>query len=152
LKSAKTLRIQDKERVRKVVKNTTHYSLLLFSMQGKMLNYDNCTCPEEIVESSEKLISFIDLAGHYKYLRTTIFGLMGYSPHYVMLVISANKGVTEATEDHIHLALALEVRIFVVITKIDLTSSAASHDRIKNIISGMFNTFLIFFILSQVLL
>lgn len=30
---------------------------------------------EEICESSSKMITFIDLAGHHKYLHTTIFGL-----------------------------------------------------------------------------
>lgn len=33
-----------------------------------------------------------DLAGHRKYLRTTVAGLSGYSPHHVLLVVSAAAG------------------------------------------------------------
>lgn len=35
----------------------------------------------------------IDLAGHHKYLKTTIFGLTGYAPDFAMLVVSANTGL-----------------------------------------------------------
>jgi GTPase len=31
----------------------------------------------EICESSSKIVNFIDLAGHEKYLKTTVFGLTG---------------------------------------------------------------------------
>lgn len=44
---------------------------------------------EEICEESTKLVTFLDLAGHKKYIRTTIKGLSGYSPHHAMLVVSA---------------------------------------------------------------
>ncbi|CAH2208023.1 jg22559 [Pararge aegeria aegeria] len=43
---------------------------------------------ERIGERSAKLVSFLDLAGHSKYQRTTLHGLTGYSPHYAMLVVS----------------------------------------------------------------
>ena len=42
---------------------------------------------------SSKIITFLDLAGHQKYLKTTIFGLTGHIPDYAMLVIAANAGV-----------------------------------------------------------
>lgn len=42
---------------------------------------------EEICDMSAKLITFMDLAGHRKYLRTTVQGLTGYSPHHAMLVV-----------------------------------------------------------------
>ena len=48
---------------------------------------------EEICERSTKLITLIDLCGHTKYLKTTIFGLTGYSPDFAMLVVSANSGM-----------------------------------------------------------
>lgn len=51
-----------------------------------MLNYRELVTHEAICESSTKLVSFLDLAGHPKYLKTTVLGLTGYSPHYVMLV------------------------------------------------------------------
>ena len=48
---------------------------------------------EEICENSTKLITLIDLCGHTKYLKTTIFGLTGYSPDFAMLVVSASTGI-----------------------------------------------------------
>lgn len=41
------------------------------------------------------MITFIDLAGHHKYLKTTIFGLTSYCPDFAMLVVSANTGIGE---------------------------------------------------------
>ena len=58
-----------------------------------MVNYSDSRTAEEICESSSKMITFIDLAGHHKYLKTTIFGLTSYCPDFAMLVVSANTGI-----------------------------------------------------------
>ncbi|XP_050358250.1 GTP-binding protein 2-like [Nymphalis io] len=78
---------------------------------------------ERIGERSAKLVSFLDLAGHSKYQRTTLHGLTGYSPHYAMLVISATAGITRITEEHIGLLLALDMPFFAVINKCELVSN-----------------------------
>lgn len=57
------------------------------------MNYSACRSVEEICEKSSKLITLIDLAGHHKYLKTTIFGLTGNCPDFAMLVVSANTGI-----------------------------------------------------------
>ncbi len=41
-----------------------------------------------ICELSAKVITFIDLAGHEKYLKTTIFGMTGSIPDYCMLMVN----------------------------------------------------------------
>jgi GTPase len=74
----------------------------------------------KIVKESDKVISIIDLCGHEKYLKTTIFGLTGLVPDYALIVIGANMGVQRMTKEHLGIALALKVPIFVVITKIDI--------------------------------
>lgn len=48
---------------------------------------------EEIGRRSAKVISFSDLAGHEKYLRTTVFGLMSSEPNYCLLMVAANNGL-----------------------------------------------------------
>ncbi|KAI3388982.1 hypothetical protein SNEBB_006639 [Seison nebaliae] len=73
-----------------------------------------------ICKNSSKIITFIDLAGHEKYLKTTVFGLTSHQPDYCMLMIGANSGIIGMTKEHLGLALALRLRIFVVITKIDM--------------------------------
>lgn len=40
---------------------------------------------DEISQRAAKIISFIDLAGHEKYLKTTISGMTGHAPDFVML-------------------------------------------------------------------
>lgn len=87
-----------------------------------IVNYSELLCSEEICERSSKLVTFLDLAGHRKYLKTTVSGLSGYVPHYVMMVVSAMAGIMGMTREHLVLARALEVPFFVVVTKIDLTS------------------------------
>lgn len=34
------------------------------------------------------MITFIDLAGHEKYLKTTVFGMTGHAPDFSMLMVS----------------------------------------------------------------
>lgn len=74
----------------------------------------------EVCEQSSKIVNFIDLAGHEKYLKTTVFGLTGHAPDFVMLMVGSNMGVVGMTKEHLGISLALRVPVFVVITKIDM--------------------------------
>lgn len=85
----------------------------------------------KICERSSKVLTFIDLAGHEKYLKTTIFGMTGHSPDFTMLMIGANAGVVGMTKEHLGLALALNVPVFVVITKIDMCPGNVLQNTIK---------------------
>ncbi|CAG4974608.1 unnamed protein product [Colias eurytheme] len=102
------------------------HEILGFDAQGNVINYgcSELMTAERIGERSAKLVSFLDLAGHSKYQRTTLHGLTGYCPHYAMLVISATAGITSITEEHIGLLLALDLPFFVVISKCELASNA----------------------------
>jgi GTPase len=75
---------------------------------------------EEIGRRSAKVISFTDLAGHERYLRTTVFGLLSSEPNYCLLMIAANNGLVGMSKEHLGIALALNVPVMVVITKIDI--------------------------------
>jgi len=75
---------------------------------------------QEVVQRSSKVVSFIDLAGHEKYLKTTMFGLTAHDPDYALVVVGANHGVTRMTREHLGVAIALAVPVFVVVTKEDL--------------------------------
>lgn len=41
----------------------------------------------KICEASSKVITFIDLAGHERYLKTTVFGMTGHLPDFTMLMV-----------------------------------------------------------------
>lgn len=97
--------------------------ILGFDAKGLPITYNICRTPEEICEISSKLITFIDMGGHQKYLKTTVFGLMAMHGHYALLVVSAIGGVyAGTTREHLGLALALDVPIVVVVNKIDLAT------------------------------
>lgn len=78
----------------------------------------------------------MDLAGHRKYLRTTVAGLSGYSPHHAMLVISSVLGIVGMTREHLALTIALEVPCFVVVTKIDVSAPDPILEQLQNMITA----------------
>ena len=45
----------------------------------------------KICEDSSKVITFIDLAGHERYLKTTVFGMTGHLPDFTMLMVRKTK-------------------------------------------------------------
>ncbi|OAX78477.1 hypothetical protein ACJ72_07215 [Emergomyces africanus] len=75
---------------------------------------------EEIGRQSAKVISFTDLAGHERYLRTTVFGMLSSSPNYCLLMVAANNGIIGMSKEHLGIALSLNVPVMVIITKIDI--------------------------------
>ncbi|KAJ1664157.1 hypothetical protein IW140_004272 [Coemansia sp. RSA 1813] len=86
-----------------------------------------------VCSRASKLVSFLDLAGHEKYLKTTIFGMSSGSPDYVMLMVGANAGLTGMAREHLGLALALGVPVFVVITKIDMCPPSVLDTTLKQL-------------------
>ena len=62
----------------------------------------------------------MDLAGHEKYMRTTVFGVTGMFPDYGILVVGANTGITRLTREHLGILLYLKIPIIIIITKIDM--------------------------------
>jgi GTPase len=92
----------------------THGEVVTSSVPGRKLTWG------EIGTRSAKVITFTDLAGHEKYLRTTVFGLLSSAPNYCLLMVAANNGLIGMSKEHLGIALALNVPVMVVITKIDI--------------------------------
>ncbi len=96
--------------------------ILGYNSKGLIVNYNQLVDLSwtKIIEASSKIITFIDLGGHERYLKTTLFGLTGHIPDYVLLVVGANMGIVGMTKEHLGIALALKVPIIVAITKVDM--------------------------------
>ncbi|XP_076830820.1 GTP-binding protein 2 [Brachyhypopomus gauderio] len=109
------------------------FEILGFNSKGEVVNYSESRTAEEICESASKMITFIDLAGHHKYLKTTIFGLTSYCPDFAMLVVSANTGIVGTTREHLGLAMALKVPIFIVVSKVDLCTKATVERTVRQL-------------------
>ena len=84
---------------------------------------------QHYIKTDDTIIGFVDLAGHEKYLKTTISGLNGYFIDYAMVTIGVDRGIIGMTKEHLAIALALKIPIFIVITKIDI----AMERKLKNI-------------------
>ena len=58
----------------------------------------------KVFHASSNIVTFIDLAGHEKYLKTTISGLTGCFPDYAFIVVGANMGISKMTREHIQVS------------------------------------------------
>jgi elongation factor 1-alpha len=60
-----------------------------------------------------------------------MFGLVGLMPDYAMIVVGANMGVSKMTREHLGICLALQVPIFIVVTKVDIAPEQVYDDTKK---------------------
>jgi len=81
-----------------------------------------------------KIVSFIDLAGHERYLKTTLYGLTSGAPSCVILMVGANAGLIGMSKEHLSIALALSVPVVVCITKIDMTPPNVQAESLKQVV------------------
>ncbi|XP_034430542.1 GTP-binding protein 1-like isoform X1 [Hippoglossus hippoglossus] len=109
--------------------------ILGFDQEGEVVNkpdsHGGSLDWTKICEKSSKVITFIDLAGHEKYLKTTVFGMTGHLPDFCMLMVGSNAGIVGMTKEHLGLALALNVPVFVVVTKIDMCPANILQETLK---------------------
>lgn len=61
----------------------------------------------------------------FRYFKTTLYGLSGCAPDYVMLMVGGNAGLIGMSKEHLGVALALNVPIAVCVTKV---SSACDYE------------------------
>ncbi|KXN90600.1 GTP-binding protein 1 [Leucoagaricus sp. SymC.cos] len=88
---------------------------------------------EEISLQAAKIVSFIDLAGHERYLKTTLYGLTSGAPSCVILIVGANAGLIGMSKEHLAIALALGVPVVVCVTKIDMTPAPKLAESVKQV-------------------
>lgn len=101
------------------------HQILGFDYSGNITNYSdekiNKLSWNEIVNKSKKIVSFYDLCGHEKYLKTTITGLSTHKPDISMIIVSANSGkISNITREHIYICIVLKIPFIFVITKMDI--------------------------------
>lgn len=77
-----------------------------------------------VVETADRIVSFVDTVGHEPWLRTTIRGLVGQKLDYGLLTVAADDGPTHTTREHLGILLATELPSVVAITKVDMVSAS----------------------------
>ncbi|KAG5493714.1 hypothetical protein JIQ42_02088 [Leishmania sp. Namibia] len=88
---------------------------------------------KELATHSSKVVTLYDLAGHERYLKTTVLGMTRNMPDYACIVISANNGIQRMTKEHLALCLALKLPFFIVVTRIDATPPNVHDETLSNI-------------------
>ncbi|KAF4949602.1 hypothetical protein FGADI_8798 [Fusarium gaditjirri] len=128
-----------------------------------ILNYShgNIESWVDIHDCSEggRLVFVSDSAGHPRYRRTVLRGLMNWAPHWIILCLPVDdgdtatkgQGVTSSTQDvlgvtsvgvdlvkaHLTISLKLDIPLAVVITKMDLASKISAHRTTNKILSAV---------------
>lgn len=98
------------------------YQIIGFRTDGTIVHVDGKNKKDtwpKIMKETKKLVTFMDLAGHEKYLRTTIHGMSANHPDYAVILIEG-RGVRGMTREHIMLALSFGVPFMILVTKVDL--------------------------------
>ncbi|WZH39522.1 GTP-binding protein [Fusarium acuminatum] len=130
---------------------------------GSILNYShgNIESWVDIHDRSEggRLVFVSDSAGHPRYRRTVLRGLMNWAPHWIILCLAADDtevalksyGTMPSTQDvlgvvtggvdlvkaHLTLSLKLGIPLAVVITKLDLASKKSLSRTTNKILSAI---------------
>lgn len=87
---------------------------------NRLKNPDRNDERSNVVNESNRLVSFVDTVGHRPWLRTTIRGIVGQRLDYGLLAVSAEDGPTQTTREHLGVLLAMELPTIISITKTDL--------------------------------
>ena len=104
-----------------------------------------------------RLVVLTDSAGHPRYRRTTVRGLLSWAPHWTICCVAADDdehdtGKTGATatsveilgsqgadvdlsRSHLELCLALGLPLIIVITKLDLASSSGLRETLRKVLT-----------------
>ena len=104
-----------------------------------------------------RLVFFSDSAGHPRYRRTTVRGLVGWAPDWALACVAADEAeaalppgialtaanppspgiAMDLAEAHLRLSLALELPIVVVLTKLDVASKAGLRWVLGRLLSNL---------------
>lgn len=83
------------------------------------------------IKEDDRIINFIDLAGHEKYLKTTIKGVTQYYPDYALLCVEKN--LTHMTREHLKLILTMKIPFMFLVTKIDIVPPDTLKENIRKL-------------------
>lgn len=72
-----------------------------------------------IAAKASKLVTLVDLAGHDKYLKTTVHGVSSGMIDYALVLVNSRQPPTHMTHHHISLAIACGIPTVIVMTKTD---------------------------------
>ena len=84
----------------------------------------------EVVRGSARLVTFTDLCGHEKYLKTTVGGVSSSMGDYALMICNSRHPPTHMTHHHLNLCASTLLPVVIVLTKVD----GCPPDQLKNTI------------------
>ena len=100
-------------------------------IQSARLNEKKNVAWKDIASQSDHVITFLDLCGHEKYLKTTMYGVSALLPHYAVILIGTNMGVQRMTKEHLGIVYSLGIPFFIVFNKIDIAPKEVKEKTIN---------------------
>jgi len=74
---------------------------------------------DEVARESYKIVTLLDLAGHEKYLKTTIHGISSGMSDHSLILVNSRHPPTHMTEHHLNLCCSFGIPTIIVFTKVD---------------------------------
>lgn len=93
----------------------------------------------DVAAKAHTLVTLMDLAGHEKYLKTTVHGISSGMIDYALVLVNSRQRPTHMTRHHIGLAVACNIPIIIVLTKTDGCPAhvlKSTKEEIKKILSS----------------
>ncbi|KAL5596874.1 uncharacterized protein BROUX77_006822 [Berkeleyomyces rouxiae] len=123
--------------------------------KGEIINYqshynDMSWGEIHVLAKGERLVFVSDSAGHPRYRRTTLRGIVGWAPHWSILCVAANDGESTTSSSpmagpaipdlalaHLVLCLELGTPLAVVVTKLDKASKASLQHTLGKLLTAI---------------
>uniref|UniRef100_A0A7S1BH96 Elongation factor Tu, chloroplastic n=2 Tax=Corethron hystrix TaxID=216773 RepID=A0A7S1BH96_9STRA len=74
---------------------------------------------DEVAREADRVVTFMDLAGHERYLKTTIHGVSSGFADYALVLVNSRQPPTHMTQHHLNLCCSFGIPPIVVFTKAD---------------------------------
>jgi GTPase len=109
-------------------------SLVMKHPHEKQCGRTSCIVQNYMRDKENKSVQIlVDLAGHEKYLKTTISGISKCYTDYACIVVAANMGVLKMTREHLGIVLGMNIPFFIVLTKLDISPKNVTERTLKDL-------------------
>ena len=106
----------------------------LFRSEEPQHNAGRAEAQARIAEKASKLITFFDLCGHERYFKTTLQGMVGLAPDYLLCTVDANRGELRGmVHEHLVVANALAIPTVICLTKCDVAADQQRKSALEDV-------------------
>lgn len=90
---------------------------------------------DEVAKEAHKIVTLMDLAGHEKYLKTTIHGVSSGMADYALILVNSRHPPNQMTKHHLNLCCSFCIPVIVVLTKVDGCPEHALKDTTQKVMT-----------------